>query len=351
MAQMTGEPIDQRRTLPDLDIKTGHNHSPHVVILGAGASRACCPNGDRKGKKLPLMADFIEILGLKGVIEKSGEDPNDNFESIYSRLHRAKATAALKKIRGATRSYFNQLALPDHPTLYDYLILGLRKKDIIVTFNWDPLLPQAYRRWRHLGDVLPQIVFLHGNVDIGVDRDKKVSGFLSDIFPERNLVPTELLYPVDQKNYNADPFVAHQWELATWHLQHAYYITIFGYSAPITDVEARALLLTAWRSNTTKTFSQLEIIDIRNKGDVEKSWSDFLENIHGGVTPSFEHNIIMRHPRRSCESFAFATLQQDPWHENPVPNTRDLNELDEWIRVLITEEKTGTLSDVMRNKR
>ncbi|MBS3101438.1 hypothetical protein J4204_04850 [Candidatus Woesearchaeota archaeon] len=38
---------------------------PHVVVLGAGASRATCPDGDKNGKKLPLMSDFVKILGLK----------------------------------------------------------------------------------------------------------------------------------------------------------------------------------------------------------------------------------------------------------------------------------------------
>jgi hypothetical protein len=32
------------------------------------------------------------------------------------------------------------LELPDHPTVYDHLLLSLRKKDAIFTFNWDPFL-------------------------------------------------------------------------------------------------------------------------------------------------------------------------------------------------------------------
>ena len=31
---------------------------PHVVLLGAGASRAVCTNGDKHGRKLPLMSDL-----------------------------------------------------------------------------------------------------------------------------------------------------------------------------------------------------------------------------------------------------------------------------------------------------
>jgi hypothetical protein len=212
------------------------------------------------------MADFVETLGLVHMIAAAGENPSDNFEAIYSRLHKVGKIPVLEEIEAATYSYFQKLALPNHPTLYDHLILSLRKKDLIVTFNWDPLLPQAYKRWRHLGDVLPIIAFLHGNVDLGVDRNKKVSGFLSDEpYSGRKLAPTLLLYPVGQKDYNSDPFIAEQWKMATDYLREAYYVTIFGYSAPATDIEARDFLLKAWRENATKVLAQFEVIDIRDK--------------------------------------------------------------------------------------
>ncbi|KAF5065048.1 hypothetical protein DSECCO2_278030 [anaerobic digester metagenome] len=39
-------------------------NKPHVVILGAGASCAAIPDGDRKGKRISAMSGFIEKLGL-----------------------------------------------------------------------------------------------------------------------------------------------------------------------------------------------------------------------------------------------------------------------------------------------
>jgi hypothetical protein len=332
-------------TLPQLDIKTKFNHSPHVVILGAGASRACCPDGDRTGLKLPTMNDFIDVVGIDDIISKSGYNPSGNFETIYDKIYRSGPQAALDELDKATRKYFGNLQLPDHPTLYDYLVLSLRPKDLIVTFNWDPLLPQAYRRWRHLGAVLPELAFLHGNVDIGVDLKKKVSGFLSDEpYPDRTLEPTRLLYPVEQKNYNADPFIADQWLRATEFLNHAYYVTVYGYSAPTSDVEARSLLLDAWQRNTTRELAQISIIDIRDPTEVELAWSDFIVRNHGGASTDFTGNILKRHPRRSCESFAFATLQQQPWREDPFPVAKSLTELEQWVAPLIKEEAAGQLS-------
>jgi len=149
--------------LPRFELETGINHSPHVVILGAGASKACCPKGDANGRPLPVMADLVRELSLEDVVRKSGHDPAGNFEEIYSQLFAAGDTDTIKTLDDATRSYFEQVKLPDEVTVYDYLLLSMRPKDMIVSFNWDPLLPQAYRRWRaRIGSHLPEITFPHG---------------------------------------------------------------------------------------------------------------------------------------------------------------------------------------------
>lgn len=44
---------------------------PHVVLLGAGASCAAIPNGDKNGRKISGMNGFIEKLGLTDIIEKN----------------------------------------------------------------------------------------------------------------------------------------------------------------------------------------------------------------------------------------------------------------------------------------
>lgn len=331
--------------LPALDIKTGINGSPHVIILGAGASKACCPNGDRFGKHLPVMADLVDTVGLREILERNGAEIENNFEDIYSRIHSSGDQNTLDELDKKIREYFGGLRLPETPTLYDYLILSLRPKDAIITFNWDPLLPQAFQRWRHLGNVLPEIHFLHGNVDIGIDIERKASRFLSD-GPARgyNITPTTLLYPVDKKDYTADPFIADQWLAAGFFLSNAYYATIYGYSAPKSDVEARSLLLNAWRENSTRELAQFSIVDIRKADEVETAWSDFIVRNHGGASNDFAWNYLMRHPRRTCEAFAFATLQQQPWKEDPFPEAKSLSELEKWVAPLLTEETSGKLA-------
>jgi len=153
-----------------------------------------------------------------------------------------------------------------------------------------------------------------------------------------------LLYPVEKKDYNSDEFVVDQWARATYALSEAYYVTIIGYSAPQTDVEAKSLLLKSWRDNSTRTLAQFSIIDIRKSDEVEASWSDFLAGVHGGATTDVWQEYLMFHPRRTCEAFAFATLQQDPWQEDRYSKAKTLNELEAWIKPLIDEETTGMLS-------
>jgi hypothetical protein len=147
-------------------------------------------------------------------------------------------------------------------------------------------------------------------------------------YPGRKLVPTRLLYPVDQKNYNEDPFIADQWRMTWDHLAEAYCVTVHGYGAPTTDTEARALLLNAWTENPTRELAQISIVDIREPTEVAASWSDFIVRNHGAASTDFSYNLLMRHPRRSCESFAFASLQQGPWHEDPFPACHSLTELE-----------------------
>lgn len=58
--------------------------------------------------------------------------------------------------------------IPCKLTGYDFLIMSLTAKDLIVTFNWDPLLVQAVGRIKfNFNTNIPKIVFLHGNVAVG----------------------------------------------------------------------------------------------------------------------------------------------------------------------------------------
>ena len=219
--------------------------APHAFILGAGASRAAFPDGDKHGNKLPLMSDFIDIVGLKPFLENNDIKIQDgNIETIYSSLVEDKAPEALiEELNTIISEYFRSLELPGHVTLYDELILSLQSKDAIFSFNWDPLLLQAFHRNNHMRK-LPKLYFLHGNVDNGICEEDKRVGFIGNdcSICRKPFLPGRLLYPIKEKDYTSDPYIKGEWEALRWYVSKSFILSIFGYSAPRTDVEAVEVL-------------------------------------------------------------------------------------------------------------
>lgn len=61
---------------------------PHVVLLGAGATMAAIPNGDKNGRKSSVMNNFIEELGMSSIIKNINlNTKSNNLEDIYSELY------------------------------------------------------------------------------------------------------------------------------------------------------------------------------------------------------------------------------------------------------------------------
>lgn len=86
------------------------------------------------------MNNFIEIVGLQDIVDKIPDNLKaTNFEELYSNLHNDNPDSEfIKEIEKRVFAYFNSMELPNEPTVYDYLVLSLRAKDAIATFNWDP---------------------------------------------------------------------------------------------------------------------------------------------------------------------------------------------------------------------
>jgi hypothetical protein len=322
------------------DTKIGR---PHVVILGAGASRAAFLTGDRHGQKLPIMQDLIPTLGLGKILRDRGipTKREENFESTYSRLQRdPEYKEALLEVEDVIRKYFSELEPPDTPTIYDYLVLSLRKKDVIATFNWDPFLFSALTRNYRVGD-MPHAVFLHGAVNVGYCHKDKCKGSVDLGCTEclSPYTPSKLLYPVEEKDYTNDPAIHAEWETIQFYLKRAYIFTIFGYSAPKTDAAAMRLLKDAWGKWEEREYEQIEMINTQPEEKLRETWKDFIHTHHYEVTDSFFQSLIWTHPRRTCEAM-WATLMDVKFtDENPPPKDVSLKELQEWYKPLIEAEK------------
>lgn len=312
------------------DVRMGR---PHVVILGAGASRAVCPSGDKNGRALPLMADFAACTGLTSLLKGWGVDPLENFEDTYSTLHDAGEVDKLAALNAAVETYFGGLELPDHPTLYDHLVMSLRGNDIIATFNWDPLLLQAYRRCS--GHVkLPRLAFLHGNLGAGYCERDLTLGFVGALCSRcgEPFARTPLLYPVRSKEYAKDVAISSQWEFLQHGLEHAFMITVFGYSGPKTDKEAIDLMRGAWGSPVRRSMEQTEFVTRQSENEVSEAWTDFIHSHHYEVHDDFYNSWIAKHPRRTGEAYLSQYLDAKFIADNPIPRDLDFPDLFAWFR-------------------
>ncbi len=285
---------------------------PHTVILGAGATMATIPNGDKNGRKSSVMNGLIEKLDLNEVLsDVQLKTKSNNLEDIYSELSlRPEYKEVLNELEQRLYLYFSQLELPDEPTIYDFLVLSLTGKDVIATFNWDPLLIQAYVRCHSYTKNLPHILCLHGNVDIGYCVEHKEFGTVHAICPvcKKRLPPVKLLYPVSQKDYTSDEYIEKCWEAIESVIEESYMLTIFGYSAPSSDKEAVALLKKAWGDLEHRDLEEVSVIDIISEEEVLDKWKDFIYTHHYKYTNNFFDSYLGMFPRRTCET-VFATYQ------------------------------------------
>lgn len=286
---------------------------PHVVILGAGATVASIPNGDKHGKKSSVMNGFIDKLSMREVIEGINlNTTSDNLEDIYTELHeRNDCDGVRKELDTRIRRYFESLEIPDSPNIYDFLLLSLRPKDLIATFNWDPLLLQAYQRVCRITRSLPKLAFLHGNVLVGSCENHKYGGITSAQCPEcgEYFKAGKLLYPIRNKDYMSDPYIADHWKMIDQKLKCAYLVTIFGYSAPKTDAEAIELMKKAWGESHNRELEDFEFIDIQPEHALVESWGDFIHSHHYQVFNNFFKSSLSRFPRRTTVELFDRTME------------------------------------------
>jgi hypothetical protein len=314
---------------------------PHIVLLGAGASRAAFPSGELNGRKLPLMADFVETVGLLDVIQKYElDDPGPAFEAFFSELvQKDPAHPAIAELQTAIRSYFAAMALPPYATLYDRLLLSLQPRDLIATFNWDPLLFLAIWRNRHLVR-LPTVVALHGSVALGACRHEHSFGYrwINCNVCGESYDDVPLLYPVHAKNYSASGFIAGQWDYLRRAMKRNALLTIFGFSAPATDVEAVQLLHDMVSTSDLRDINEFEIIDVQQRDTLVEKWKPFFVNHHYSIHASFDGSVLTNYPRRTPEWLWMTQMLLTPFSSLALADSTDLHVLQESARALMRED-------------
>lgn len=326
----------------------------HVVILGAGASIAfSLHDGEAKGMALPSMNNLFNLEGISQIISSFPQSLiTSNFEETYSNISEAYPDDyRLSDINSIIYEYFCKMKLPNKPTLYDQLIMSLTGKDLIATFNWDPFLFQASQRNYNHGSN-PIIVYLHGNVAVGYNKKNNMIGPAGLRSPRTNNYyrHSQLLYPIKNKDYTKDWFISQQWKTLKDFLagDNITMVTVFGYSAPVTDKAALQMMQDAWGDINKRNVEQFEIIDIRDENEVIASWKEFIHPNHYDYCSSFYDSILAKCPRRTSEMFYCryipATEEDSFVEENPMPERFDsFEDMWNWFQPLIDKEDLYTL--------
>ena len=324
------------------EINTIRMGKPHVVVLGAGASRATCPNGDRNRKPLPLMKDFVQVVELKYLLGKWGVNIERNFEEIFNDLYERGETEKVEEIQKIVEEYFDQLQLPDKPTIYDHLVLSLRDTDLIATFNWDPLLIHAFLRNRKAGLSLPKLAFLHGNIRTGYCEEDRISSLVGMRCRKCGnwYKKTPLLYPIKKKDYAKDSFIENEWKMLKRGFENAFMITIFGYSGPKTDKEAIEAMRKAWGDINKREMEQTAFITTQNEDEVSQNWKQFIHTHHYEIDKDFYDSWIANHPRRTGEAYLSQYFDAKFIDKNPIPKELDFPELWKWFSQFKSTEQS-----------
>jgi len=264
----------------------------------------------------------------------------DDFEALYQKL----PSTSKEDVEVAIQGYFRRLKLPKRATVYDQLLLSLREKDLVASFNWDPFLYQAWSRNCAIAP-MPMMVFLHGNISVRYCGTHAYAGSGRNDCPKcgKRLEPVKLLYPFGQKDYQ-EGFIRGQWNTLKKAIEAAYMLTIFGYRAPESDVEAIRMLEAAYAVNEARELAEINIVDVRPRRELRRQWARFTVGSHYGIARRFRQTLLAKTPRRSTEFLAQGTLACDPWDYNPLPRYRSLSRLQTWIEPLVAEEQMNRLS-------
>jgi hypothetical protein len=135
--------------------------------------------------------------------------------------------------------------------------------------------------------------------------------------------------------------IQREWAAAQNYLRHAFWFTIFGYSAPVTDVEAKQLLKEAWGEVEDRRMEQTEIINRpgADHDELRETWNPFIHTHHYEIHESFYESWIANHPRRTLEAYVHQYLDAKFIENNPVPSDFvTVEELVAWFQPLFDAE-------------
>ncbi|MCG2774851.1 MAG: hypothetical protein L6406_04140, partial [Desulfobacterales bacterium] len=144
------------------------------------------------------------------------------------------------------------------------------------------------------------------------------------------------------KDYQNDEAIAAHWRTLERALKDAWALTIFGYGAPYTDVEAVRLMTSARGDPAHRALEQTEIIVVRDENDLTNTWEPFIHSHHYDIRDSFYDSYIAKHPRRSGEALWAQLMDIQYLDSRDFPRDMSFEDLYKWLRPRIeAESKAG----------
>lgn len=111
-------------------------------------------------------------------------------------------------------------------------------------------------------------------------------------------------------------------------------MTIFGYSAPISDFSARSRIKQKIENNQSNELIDTQIIDIKSDEVLEQNWANVVKKRFFSTANSFENSTLFFFVRNTCQQYINATMQQNPQTPNPYPDKKfdTLMELQDFVK-------------------
>lgn len=146
------------------------------------------------------------------------------------------------------------------------------------------------------------------------------------------LTDSKLLYPIKTKNYTNDIFISNEWNALKNYLKNTYILSIFRYSAPKSDVEAKQLMQEAWGKAEERNLEQIEIIDIQEEDNLLNTWESFIHTHHYDIYDNFYKSWSATYPRQSSESLWDETMEVKFLEDNSIPKNANFSELERFFK-------------------
>lgn len=117
-------------------------------------------------------------------------------------------------------------------------------------------------------------------------------------------------------------------------------LTVFGYSAPVSDAGAVTLLRDSWFARSDRQFEHMQVIDrpLMPANALHERWTSFLPTGHLRTLTSFDASWLSMWPRRSNQALLHSMSEGLPCETFPLPQTSDLQELQGYVSTIAAQE-------------